>query len=80
MTYAELMAPRAFISRRLFERVKLADEHAADLARKAGLSPSTLSLILHRRRMVRMNDPRILKLGRLVKLKKEELFEVGEAA
>lgn len=75
MMYADLMAPKVFISQRLFERVKLSREHAADLAQKAGFSASTMSLILNRRRMVRMNDPRILKLGRLVGLKKDELFE-----
>lgn len=69
------MAPQMWASRALFEKVKLSGVHGCDLAEKAGLSSSMLSLWINRRRKVRANDPRILKLGRLVGLKKDELFE-----
>ncbi len=75
MRYDDLMSPKAYISRRLYEGVKLSSRRACHLAAAAGLDSSTLSLALHRRRKVRMNDPRILKLGKLVGLKKSEIFE-----
>lgn len=75
MRYFDLMSPQTYISRRLYESVKLHKRCAVELAEDAGLDSSTLSLAMNRRRKVRMNDPRFIRLGRLVGLKKEDIFE-----
>jgi hypothetical protein len=75
MRYEDLMAPQTYISRQLYESLKLSTRRMCDLAADAGLDSSTLSLVMHRRRKVRMNDPRFIKLGRLVGVNKADLFE-----
>lgn len=69
------MIPQTYISRRLYESVKLSSRRMCDLAVDAGLDASTLSLVLHRRRKVRLNDPRFLELGRILGLEKTQCFE-----
>jgi hypothetical protein len=75
MRYNDLMAPQTHISRQLYESVKLNKRRMCDLAADAGLDSSTLSLVMHRRRKVRVNDPRFIRLGRLVGVSKADLFE-----
>ena len=75
MRYEDAIAPKTRVSRRFYEAVKLSDRHAVDLAHDSGLDSSTLSLILNGRRGVRLNDPRIVRLGKLVGLKPADIFE-----
>ena len=63
------------ISRRLFEAVKLDRRTARELAVAIGMHESQLSSILHGYRTVKRNDPRMVRLGKLVGVKREELFE-----
>lgn len=79
MRYDDLRAPKRHISQRVFQCVKLSPERAIDLAQKAGFSNSTLSLVLHRRRKVHIDDPRMLRLGKLLGLKRADLFEEEHA-
>lgn len=75
MRYDDLMSPQRYVSRRFYEAVKLSERSSAELSRAAGLGPSMLSHVLHHRRRVRVNDPRILKLAKLLNLKPSEIFE-----
>lgn len=75
MRYDDLIAPQTYISRRFYESVKLSGRTACELAADAGLDSSTLSLVINRRRKVRVNDPRFVELGRILGLEQSKLFE-----
>lgn len=69
------MLPQTYISRRLYESVKLSERYEYDLAEAAGIDASTMSLVLRRRRKVRVNDPRFVELGRILGLEQGQCFE-----
>lgn len=66
------------ISRKLRAAVKLSPVRMYRLAQEAGLHPSTLSKLINGITPARPGDPRILRLGTLLGLKPEELFEEAE--
>ncbi len=63
------------ISRAFFERIKLSDEPAYRLAWKVGIHPVLLSKWLHGYEKPKPDDPRIIKLSKLLGLRPEECFE-----
>lgn len=63
------------ISRAFFERIKLSDEPAYKLAWKVGIHPVLLSKWLHGYEKPKLDDPRIIKLSKLLGLRPEECFE-----
>jgi hypothetical protein len=63
------------ISLKLKIAIKLSDEPAYKLAQKAGLDPSTLSKLLCGIIQVKPNDPRIVAIGKIVGIPKDECFE-----
>lgn len=64
-------------SEKLRAAVKLSPLRMYVLAQHAGLHPSTLSKLLNGITAVKPGDPRILRLGALLGLGADELFEVG---
>ena len=63
------------VSRRLVEAVKLARRPAYAIAWRAKLHPSVLSKLLHGAERVREDDPRVLRVARLVGVRPEDAFE-----
>lgn len=64
-----------FINKKLWEAVQLSGKRRYVLARAAKIHPTTLSQILNNMRPVHRDDPRIMRLGRLLGLKPDELFD-----
>ena len=62
------------ISREFLIRVKCNDQPAFKIAQAADLHPSTLSQILHGKTPLKDDDPRVLRIGQVVGLSKEEVF------
>lgn len=63
------------LSRKFIERLKLSDEPAYTLAWEAGLHPNTLSKLVTGYLKIRPNDERLIRVGRLLGLSAEEVFE-----
>lgn len=66
------------ISSKLFQTIKLNQTPAYKLAFQAGIHPNTLSKILHSALPIKNGDSRVLRLGEVLGLKPEELFEARE--
>ncbi len=66
------------ISQKLRAAIKLSPVRMYRLAQQAGLHPSTLSKLLNGIVPVRPGDPRVVRLGALLGLDPEDLFEGGE--
>jgi len=62
------------ISREFLVRVKLNDQPAFKIAQAAELHPSTLSQIIHGKTPLKEDDPRVLRIGQVLGLSKEEVF------
>ena len=67
------------ISRKLWEAVKLDPRRDYQIAHEAGLHPSMLSKILNGIEKVEEGDPRVIKLGTIVGISEDELFELVES-
>ena len=63
------------VSKKLKAAIKLNDEPAYKLAQRAGVDPCTLSKLIHGIVPVRPDDPRILKVAKVVGVPAEECFE-----
>jgi hypothetical protein len=63
---ARAQQTRIKISRRLFEAVKLHPNPAYRIAQQAGLTPSTLSRLMHGYEPVREDDARVLAVAEVV--------------
>lgn len=63
------------ISRRFKAEIKLGATPAYKIAQKAGVDSSTLSKIMCGIVTVKPQDPRVLKVGKILGLKPEECFE-----
>ncbi len=66
------------ISKKLRIAIKLSPVRMYRLAQRAGLHPSTLSKLINGIMPVKPGDPRILRLGTLLGLTPDELFEQAE--
>lgn len=66
------------ISKKLVEKIKLAPERQYRIAQKAGIHPSTLSKLICGIEQPREQDPRVLKIGKVLGISKEEVFEDDE--
>ena len=62
------------VSRKFIEAVKLNQRRAYQIAHLAGLPPTTLSKIINGIERVKIGDRRVLRLGRVLGLKEDELF------
>ena len=62
------------VSRTLIERIKLAPVPAYKLALGAGCHPATLSKLLHGAERLKPNDPRILAVGRELRVAPADCF------
>ena len=69
------MASYVKISRKLYERVKLDDRKQFEIAREAGVNPTTFSQIIRGIRLTRFGDCRVLKIGELVGIGPDECYE-----
>jgi transcriptional regulator with XRE-family HTH domain len=63
------------ISRELVTAIKLASKKHYQIAQEAGIHPSTLSKILNGIETVKQGDPRILKIGKVLGLAEDKLFD-----
>lgn len=62
------------LSQKFIERLKLSDEPAYLLAWEAGMHPNTLSKLITGYLRPRPNDVRLIRVGKLLGLKPEEVF------
>jgi len=69
---------RPKISKKFIAAVKLYEKPAYRLAQKAGLHYSSLSRIINGIDRPKAEDKRIFKLGRILGLSKDEIFEQSE--
>ena len=67
------------ISQTFIIRLKLHSDPAYRIAQMAGVNPTTLSKLIHGAEPIRQADERILRVGRILGLAPEEVFESMEA-
>ena len=67
------------ISRRFLVELKLHPEPAYRIAQQAGINPTTLSKLINGAEPIRPADERILRVGRIIGLAPEEVFDSKEA-
>ena len=65
------------ISEFLRLKVRISEERKYKIAKRAGVSPWTLSKIIHGAIPIRENDRRVVALARAVGVPEEEAFENG---
>lgn len=63
------------LSRLFIERLKLSLEPAQNLALEVGMDPETLSKLVHRRVRIEPHVRMITDVGRLLRLKPEEVID-----
>ena len=61
-------------------RLKLHSDPAYRIAQMAGVNPTTLSKLINGAEPVRPDDDRILRVGRILGLEPEEVFDLREPA
>ena len=67
------------ISQTFIIRLKLHSDPAYRIAQMAGVNPTTLSKLINGAEPVRKDDDRILRVGRILGLEPEEVFDSREA-
>lgn len=67
------------VSRRLYEAVKLFPDPAYRVAQRAGVNPTVLSRLLHGNAQIRLGDPRVLAVARVVGVPPEHAFAPSES-
>ena len=63
------------ISEKFKTALKLAPKQHYRIAQEAGIHPSTLSKLINGIEMAKNGDSRVIKIGKVLGLSKEELFE-----
>ena len=63
------------LSRKFIETVRLSKERQYTIAYRAGIHPTILSKLINGIEIAKNGDPRIIKVGKVLGLRKEELFE-----
>ena len=63
------------VSEKLRASIKLGSEPAYKIAHKAGLDPSTLSKLICGITKVRLGDPRVIAVGRVLNIPEDECFQ-----
>jgi len=66
------------ISRIFIIRLKLHREPAYRIAQQAGVNPTTLSKLINGAEPVRQGDDRILRVGRILGLEPDQVFDSRE--
>lgn len=69
---------RRVISQKLITAILLSREKRYILARKANLHPAYFSQIIHGHIPLKPDDERVLRIGKVLNIPKEELFEIEE--
>ena len=67
------------ISQTFIIRLKLHSKPAYRIAQMAGVNPTTLSKLINGAEPIRSSDDRILRVGRILGLEPEEVFDSKEA-
>ena len=70
---------RITVSQRFIERVKLGKVPGYRIAHDAGIHPATLSKLITGAERVKVNDPRVLAVGRVLGLSPAECFKVDRS-
>jgi len=70
------MRKRTVISRKLLIKIKLSDKPAYRIAQEAGISPTTLSKLMHDIEPVKDDDPRAIAVGKVMGLPASRCFGV----
>lgn len=65
------------VSARFVKAIKQSDKKQYELAQAAGVRTDVLSRIIGGYEPLKPNDPRVLRLGKVLKLKRSQLFENG---
>ena len=65
------------ISQELIKRFRLSHLKGYQIAQLAGLHPSTLSKLINRIEHPRKDDQRVIAVGRVLGLKRDECFETA---
>ena len=65
------------VSKRLIVALKLSDQPAYRIAQRAKIDPPVLSKLIHGALPVQENDPRILRVAKLLGVPAAEAFESG---
>ncbi len=66
------------ISQTFIIRLKLHSEPAYRIAQMAGVNPTTLSKLINGAEPVRLDDDRILRVGRILGLEPDQVFDSRE--
>ncbi len=66
------------IGKKLIQALKLAPKRMYQIAWEADVHPTTLSKIVNGIDRVRPGDPRVLRLGKVMNIPEDELFEPDE--
>ena len=66
------------VSQTFIIRLKLHSQPAYRIAQQAGINPSTLSKLIHGAEPVRFDDDRIVRVGRILGLESDEVFDSRE--
>ncbi len=66
------------LSRRFLAELKLHPEPAYRIAQQAGINPTMLSKLIHGAEPIRPADERILRVGKILRLEPDEVFESRE--
>jgi hypothetical protein len=70
-----LLGGVTMVSRKLRVAIKLSETPAYKIAQAAGENPATLSKLLHGIIPVKPNDPRVIKIGKVLGIPETECFE-----
>ena len=62
------------VSQKLIAAIKLNPSPAYKIAWEAGVNPTTLSKLIHGIEKPKLNDPRIVKVGKVLGIPAEECF------
>jgi len=62
------------ISQELYEALRLSKRNHYEIAQEVGVHPSVLSKILNGAEPLRPNDPRVVRVGRVLGISRKSLF------
>ena len=68
-----MMKPK--VSRKFLIELKLSEQPQYRIAQQAGIHPNLLSKLVHGAVPIKQDDPRVLRVGEVLGLAAEELFE-----
>jgi hypothetical protein len=69
------MEVKNMLSRELIKAIRFSNKKQYEIAHEAGLHYSTLSRMIHGIEQIRDGDPRVLRLGAILGVSRDKLFE-----